>query len=237
MPRIKIYQPHQNEKLVLSRTQISNFKECPRCFFIKQRYGINPPGSPPFLLNTAVDNLLKNEFEIYRNKQEPHPIFIENNLNFIPKQFEDEKWRNIKYFDEKRNIEITGILDDIWDHKDTNEIVLADYKATSTPKDINLYIGFRWQMDIYAYVLKQKGFKVHSKAYFLYANADRYKDKFASTLHFNMFLKEYTINDTWIGETLDTIRSVLDSPNPPKNYEECKNCNYVNNVNDKLDKI
>ena len=234
MPKIKIYTPGQNEKLVLSRTQISNFKECPRCFYLKHRHGINPPGSPPFLLNTAVDNLLKNEFETYRIKQEPHPIFIENNLNFIPSQFDDKKWRNIKYFDEKRNIEITGILDDIWDHKDTNEIVLADYKATSTPNDINLYIGFRWQMDIYAYVLKQKGFNVHNKAYFLYANADRYKDSFDSTLHFKMLLKEYIINNKWIEEALDSIRSILDAPIPPKNYEGCKNCEYNKKIKESI---
>jgi len=32
---------------------------------------------PPFTLNSAVDQLLKNEFDEYRAKGEPHPLLLE----------------------------------------------------------------------------------------------------------------------------------------------------------------
>jgi hypothetical protein len=35
-------------------------------------------------LNSAVDELLKKEFDEYRKLKKPHPIMVENNLNFIP---------------------------------------------------------------------------------------------------------------------------------------------------------
>ena len=35
----------------------------------------------PFTLNSAVDNLCKNEFDHYRERQEPHPLFIEQNID------------------------------------------------------------------------------------------------------------------------------------------------------------
>ena len=65
----KVYIPRQNGLLKISRSQVSLFRECARCFYMKQRHGIGTPGSPPFLLNSAVDGLLKTEFEFYRQQQ------------------------------------------------------------------------------------------------------------------------------------------------------------------------
>ena len=48
-------------------------------------------------LNTTVDDLLKKEFDFYRDKKEPHPIFKEYKLNYIPYQHQDiiDQWREI----------------------------------------------------------------------------------------------------------------------------------------------
>ena len=230
MAQSKPYTPGQNEQLKLSRTQVSMFKECPRCFYMKKRYGIGTPGSPPYLLNSAVDGLLKNEFEIYRESQTPHPLFEENNLNFVPYKSETEKWRSIKYEDETRNMVLSGIIDDLWIDKDTNKFVLADYKATSTKKEINIFLLFKWQMDFYHWLLKKVGMDVSPDSYFVYANADRYKERFDATLHFNMSLKKYTVDDSWVEPVLDRIRTTLDEDTVPQAYAECKHCNYVGQV-------
>ena len=234
MPRSRIYSPGQNEQLKLSRAQVSLFKECPRCFYMKQRHGIGRPGSPPYLLNSAVDGLLKNEFEIYRESQTPHPLFEENKLNFIPYKYDlfgqQEKWRSIKYQDEKRNMVLSGIIDDLWLDKDTNKLVLADYKATSTKKEINIFLFFKWQMDFYHWLLKKTDRNISTDTYFVYANADRYRDRFDATLHFNMSLKRYAVDDSWVEPTLDNIRTVLDDDKIPEPYSECKNCNYAQQV-------
>ena len=67
----------------------------------------------PFTLNSAVDNLCKNEFDYYREKQEPHPIFLENNINAVPFKHEEiDKWRNnfqgISYIDETPFLKYIG---------------------------------------------------------------------------------------------------------------------------------
>ena len=232
MAQSKPYTPGQNEQLKLSRTQVSMFKECPRCFYMKKRYGIGTPGSPPYLLNSAVDGLLKNEFEIYRESQTPHPLFEENNLNFVPYKPAAEKWRSIKYEDEKRNMILSGVIDDLWIDKDTNKFVLADYKATSTKKEINIFLLFKWQMDFYHWLLKKVDMDVSPDSYFVYANADRYRDRFDATLHFNMSLKKYTVDDSWVEPALDRIRTTLDEDIVPQPYAECKHCNYVKQIKD-----
>ena len=92
-----------------------------------------------------MDALLKEEFDELRAKGKPHPIFEEYKLNFVPYNGLDEetlrKYRHnfsgVRATSKKTGIEIYGALDDLWLNKDTDEIVVLDYKATS-----NKNLGF-----------------------------------------------------------------------------------------------
>ena len=78
----------------LSRSTVENFINCPRCCVLEKKYQIKPQ-SIPFTLNIAVDNLCKNEFDYYREREEPHPLFNKNNIDAIPfKHSEINNWRN-----------------------------------------------------------------------------------------------------------------------------------------------
>src|SRR5258708_24344048 len=66
--RSPAYKPGQKEVYKLSRSRIENFMRCPRCFWLAQRLKINQPSSPPFLINSAIDTLLKTEFDVYRKE-------------------------------------------------------------------------------------------------------------------------------------------------------------------------
>ena len=49
----------------------------------------------PFTLNIACDGLVKNEFDYYRKKQEPHPIFIKHGIEAVPFDHpEMDNWRH-----------------------------------------------------------------------------------------------------------------------------------------------
>ena len=226
----KVYIPRQNGLLKISRSQVSLFRECSRCFYMKQRHGIGTPSSPPFLLNSAVDGLLKTEFEHYRQQQIPHPIFEEYKLNFVPLKNTYDKWRSLKYEDKDHNMVLTGILDDLWLDQETNKIILADYKATSTQKDINIFFTYKWQMDFYFWLLKKTGMDMSSDSYFVYANADRYKERFDGMMHFKLSLKKYETDSSWVEPTLDKIRQVLDEDTAPEPNLECKNCKYIQDI-------
>ena len=85
-------------------------------------------------------------------------------------------------------------------------------------------------MDFYHWLLEKVGMDVSSDTYFVYANADRYKERFDGMMHFNMLIKKYEVDDSWVEQTLDKIRTTLDDDAVPKPYAECKNCNYVEQV-------
>ena len=131
----------------------------------------------PFTLNTAVDNLCKNEFDYYREKQEPHPLFLENNIDAVPFKHEEmDKWRNnfqgISYYDSDTDVHFYGAVDDVW-VKPNGELILSDVKSTSKnnfdwEETWNKYEypkGYRRQLEMYQWLFRKNGFKVSDTAY------------------------------------------------------------------------
>ena len=164
-----IYQKGTNEVFKISRSKFSNFLDCPRCFYLERVKGLKDPSMPGWSLNSAVDELLKKEFDHYRNIQKPHPFVVKNKLNFIP--FKHEKinyWRDalrggIAFTDAETNLEIHGGVDDIWFNPDNDELVVVDYKAQSKNETVETepylesqyHQNYKVQMDIYVYILRQ----------------------------------------------------------------------------------
>ena len=140
--------------LKLSRSAIEQYLNCKRCFILMYKHKVRL-NTLPFTLNTAVDNLCKNEFDFYREKQEPHPLFIEHNIDAVPFKHENmDKWRNnfqgISYFNEETDVHFYGAVDDVWVKKD-GELILSDVKSTSknnfdwdeTWKNMNIRKGIK----------------------------------------------------------------------------------------------
>jgi len=84
MPYNGRYYPEKQDLYKLSRSKVDSFLNCPRCFYMDRRLGIGQPPGFPFNLNSAVDNLLKNEFDYYRSLQKPHPYIERLGLNAVP---------------------------------------------------------------------------------------------------------------------------------------------------------
>jgi len=60
------FNPNGKNNFKLSRSKIDLFLQCPRCFYIDNRLGVARPPGYPFTLNSAVDHLLKKEFDPVR---------------------------------------------------------------------------------------------------------------------------------------------------------------------------
>ena len=75
-----IYSPGQDKPFKLSRSKVESFINCERCFYLDRRLGINQVPGFPFNINSAVDKLLKREFDQYRKKAEP--LFVQLRLKY-----------------------------------------------------------------------------------------------------------------------------------------------------------
>ena len=240
MPYNGKYIPEKQDLYKLSRSKVDFFLNCPRCFYMDRRLGIVQPPGFPFNLNSAVDNLLKNEFDYYRNLQKPHPYIERLGLNAVPFQHEKlDKWRHnfsgVVYQHEALKLHLFGAVDDIWINLDTEELIVVDYKATSKNSEINLdadwQIGYKRQMEFYQYLLRNNDFKVSDTGYFVYCNGIKDKDRFDEKLDFKISLLDYKGNGDWIEETLENLVELLNKEEIPGYNEECKYCDYQKKIN------
>jgi hypothetical protein len=236
-----VYQKGTNEVFKISRSKFSNFLDCPRCFYLERVKGLKNPSMPGWALNTAVDELLKKEFDHYRKIQKPHPLITKNKLNFIPFQHEKiDYWRDalrggIAFIDPDTNLEIHGGVDDIWFNPDNDELIVVDYKAQSKNEAVETeaylknqyHQNYKVQMDIYVYILRQMKFKVSDTAFFLVCNGLKTPDKFDATLQFELTLVQYKTNDSWVKNKILDMKKTLEAKDVPDLNKYCEKCLYL----------
>ncbi len=237
-----LYASNDPEPFKLSRSKLELFVDCPRCFYLDRRLGVGRPPGFPFALNSAVDTLLKKEFDIHRAKNQKHPLIEKYGVDAVPIAHEDlDKWRHnftgIQYLHEPTNLLITGAIDDLWQNS-KGEYIVVDYKATSKDKEINeldqdWQDGYKRQMEIYQWLLRQNGYKVSDTGYFVYCNGRTDLVSFDAKLEFDITLISYTGNGEWIEGVIKNAHKCLNSSKIPKANSECDYCAYVDAVNSK----
>lgn len=79
-----LYDKNSKDIFRLSRGRIDNFLNCPRCFYLDRRLGVAQPPGYPFSLNSAVDKLLKKEFDIHRADGTIHPLMKVYGIDAVP---------------------------------------------------------------------------------------------------------------------------------------------------------
>ena len=241
-----MYKIGDSAPFTLSRSRIDRFLECPKCFYLDRKLGIDRPGMPGWSLNSAVDELLKKEFDILRKEGHIHDLVKEYGLDLVPFQHKDlPTWRDDVHhyrgacvFHKPTNLEICGIIDDVWvDKKGT--LYIVDYKSTSTKSEITLddkyKQGYKKQIEVYQWIFRQLGFKVSDKAYFVFANATKKPKKFGKKLQFDLSLIPYKGDDSWVEPTIYEMKKCLDGKKIPKPGEDCDFCKYREEIS-KVDK-
>ncbi|MDD4110567.1 MAG: PD-(D/E)XK nuclease family protein [Clostridia bacterium] len=230
-----LYNPSDTKSFRISRSKIDMFLNCPKCFYLDRVLGIGQPPGYPFSLNSAVDKLLKKEFDIHRAGHTAHPLMKAYELDAIP--FEHEKmdeWRDslrrgITYLDSETNLLITGGVDDVW-VKPGGELIIVDYKATSKEAEVTLDAewqdGYKRQMEVYQWLFRKNGFKVSDTGYFVYCNGRTDNKAFDGKLEFNIKLLPYVGNPDWIEGTIKDIYKCLNSKKIPESGDDCDFCNY-----------
>jgi len=230
-----LFDPQSKVPFKLSRSKIELFVNCPRCFYLDRRLGVGQPPGFPFTLNSAVDKLLRKEFDSYRNRQAPHPLMQANGIKAIP--FKHEKldyWRDalhggMEYLHEPTNLLLVGAVDDIWQGEDGG-LFIVDYKSTSKEEEVTLdadwQVSYKRQMEIYQWLFSKNGFNVSPRGYFVYCNGITVKDKFDARLDFDIKIIPYEGNISWIDPMIIQMHKCLMSPVIPNHSNDCDYCLY-----------
>ncbi|OHA19073.1 MAG: hypothetical protein A3C08_00045 [Candidatus Taylorbacteria bacterium RIFCSPHIGHO2_02_FULL_47_18] len=236
------YKPHRRAEWnyggpnwKLSRSKIDLFLECPRCFYTDNKLGVARPPGFPFSLNSAVDKLLKKEFDSHRAKGSAHPFMKKYGIDAVPLQHTKiEEWRDslragIAFRHAPTGFLVRGGVDDVW-VRPNGELIVVDYKATAKDGEVNLDAewqdGYKRQMEVYQWLFRQNGFHVSDTGYFVYVNGKTDREAFDARLEFDVSVIPYVGKTDWIEPTLAEIKKCLDSENQPAPAEHCDYCNY-----------
>lgn len=241
----KYYIPGQKEPFKLSRSKIDMFIECPRCFYLDRRLEVAKPSMAPFLLNTAVDHLLKKEFDMHRKEATPHPIISDNGLKLIPFNHPKiDEWREnfvgVQYLHEESNFLVFGAVDDLWveikagagKSAELGKVHVVDYKATSKDAAVKELEDTRWhdqyrrQMEIYQWLLRHNNVDISDTGYFVYVNGRKDVDGFDGKLEFEINLIPHKGKSDWVDEVLVRAKKCLDNDAIPEAGDNCEYCKY-----------
>jgi CRISPR/Cas system-associated exonuclease Cas4 (RecB family) len=235
-----LFDPKSKEPFKLSRSRFDDFLRCPRCFYFDRRLGVDQPAGFPFNLNSAVDRLLKKEFDIHRAKNTAHPLIKKYGVDARPVAHEDlDKWRHnftgVQYLHKPTNFLVTGAIDDLWINS-KGEYIVVDYKATSKEGDItelnsDWHIGYKRQMEIYEWLLRRNGYKVSDTGYFVYCNGKTDREAFDAKLEFDVTLIAYKGDDSWIEDALIRAHKCLMGSKLPAAAPDCDYCAYIKAIN------
>lgn len=248
----------------ISWSQINLFLQCPRCFYRSLRKGKKRPGVDPesFRLPKKIEEILKNEMNIFRGWK-AHPRFMsDNGIDAIP--FCDSynsitKWQTtlrkknntsiydggIRFYDHQTNFILYGSVDDVWINNQ-GEFIIVEYKTTAKDvgaciKDDYWYMSYQHQVSFYAWLFKKNGYKVHKAAYFLYINGGEDQLQFLpfdGNLKCYLSLSNYHIDDSWIERTIQDMRDCLNQSIPPKALKNsqtnriCEYCDFARSDKD-----
>lgn len=230
-----LYTPGTAEPFKLSRSKIDLFLQCPRCFYFDRRLGVGRPPGFPFALNSAVDHLLKQEFDACRAKGDNHPLIEKYGVDARPAAHPDlDTWRHnftgIQHLHRPTNFLVFGAIDDLWINS-RGEYIVVDYKSTSKGEEIVALDkawqdGYKRQMEVYQWLLRRNGYKVSDTGYFVYCNGRTDRKAFDGKLEFDVTLIAYDGDDTWVEKALTDTHACLQRPTIPAAAQGCDYCEY-----------
>ncbi len=224
----------------ISRSKLELLTECPRCFWLDMKYKIKRPPPAPYTINNAVDYLLKQEFDVHREKGTPHPVMKKNNINAVPFNTPNiNKWRHnftgVQFEHKPTDFLVYGAVDDLWENAD-GTISVVDYKATGA-KEHKIYDSYRRQMEIYQWLLKQNGLDVSPIGYFVFAKVNKTEGfsgphKPLAALSFDLIVEPLEGDSSWVEKTVIAAREALDQDEIPVANPECEYCAYGKALNE-----
>ena len=235
----KLYIKNNLSPFHLNRTKIDLYFDCKKCFYLDLKKGVRRPYGPPLLLNNALNRIVKSEFDKYRESKSSHSIMKKFDPDIIPANHDKlESWRNpligIKHFHKQTNLQLTGIINDLWLNIRENQFLLVDYKFTSKKEDISLeslWSGHWKQLSFYKYLIEKQEIIISPIGVIILFNGKKNTNIFDKKLEFSSHIFSNFLDTSWVESEIWEIYGLLQSDSVPCPSSNCKYCKYISIVN------
>lgn len=211
-------------------TGLGLFAECPRCFWLHYNEGVHRPRGIFPSLPGGMDLVIKKYFDKYRGSLPPE---LDGKIKGV--LFPDldllNQWRNwrtgLDYKDENRNAVLFGALDDCLILNDL--LIPLDYKTRgSAPIEGDSEKYYQAQLDTYALLLAENGYKTEGSAYLIYYFPKEVKE--AGLVFFEIKPVELKIDLLRAKKRFEDAVDLLKGPVP----ERHSGCDYCSWISDRL---
>lgn len=224
-------------KTSLSPSVLSVFRECHKCFWLQCNHGINRPRGVFPSLPGGMDRILKNWYDSHREKG-ILPQEVKNAISGITglKLYADKA-----RLDRMRNwrqglsctigsMDLKGAIDELLVDDDIVHYPL-DYKTRgSAPKDGQSEIYYGNQLNCYALMLRETGFKVGNRGFLAYyfPQIINLSNSLGTEVVFNCQVVELEVSAEAARENFIKAVECLAGPMPISSDD----CEYCKNFND-----
>lgn len=211
-------------------TGLNLFRECTRCFWLHYNQRVRRPRGIFPSLPSGMDVVIKAYIDSYREKDELPP---ELNGKVVGKLMPDfytlNRWRDwrthaLEHEYNDLNVIVFGALDDCL--VDDNYYIPFDYKTggwASKPGQSEQY--YQTQLDTYALLLHEIGYKIRNFAYLLYYFPKKIHT--GTKIEFNTEVVEVKTDIERAKQTVKDAVAVLSEP-LPKRHSNCEYCSWIN---------
>lgn len=238
----KLYIKNNLSPYPLNRTKIGLFFDCKKCFYLDLKKRVRRPYGPPLVLNNTINQTVKSDFNRYRKSETPHPIMGKFSPDLIPANHSKlESWRNpligVRYLHRETNLQLSGIINDLWLNIKEDKLLLDDYKFTSKKEEINeksFWSGHWKQLSFYKYLLDKQKLKMSPKGIIILFNEKKNSTTFDKKLEFSSHFFSNFLDTSWVESEIIKIYVLLQSdsiPSPSTNCKYYKYCKYISIVN------
>ena len=213
----------------ISRFQLDMLVKCPRCFRLVKRHGVKLPSTLPMALNTAMDTLLKAEFDAYRADGMLPPILAQRRINakLFPDTEKLQEWRNnfrgLRWTDPATGYTLFGAIDDLLEYPD-GSLAVVDYKSSGA-REALVYPSYQLQMDVYTFLLQQMGYAIAPTAFLAVFLAVK-DDGFDGSLPFRHTLLEVTPAPARVAALFRRAVAVAQADAMPPAGDACDLCRW-----------
>jgi len=193
--------------------------------------GVKRPPPAPYTINSAIDGLLKQEFDVCRENGTAHYTMKKYNIDAIPYKCEQiNVWRHnftgVQFQHKPTDFLVFGAVDDVWINP-AGELIVVDYKATGANQH-QIYPQYKRQMEVYQWLLLQNGNKVSKTGYFFFAQVNKSNGFAEGKLSFDLTIEPLEGDSAWVEDAIKNARKTIDNP-IPASKPDCIYCQYVQN--------
>lgn len=220
-----------------SPSSLGVFKNCPRCFWLEKNAGVKQPQGIKASLPNGMDRILKDMFDQvrvsdfdFKDYMEEHGVsaascYLFRDQNII------KKWRNwrtgLSCAVTGTESTLSGALDDAIEID--GRVAVIDAKTKGKAPDPGYGEKYyQTQMDCYALLLQENGYKIHDKGYLWFCSPLDASTHLCSNVHnirFDICVQILDVVPERAIEIIKNVEKCLKGEIPPANLT-CGYCAY-----------